>query len=171
MALSNGGFTISFAAYLREFQTALGSGQNASEFEHYFNYSGRYEPGDGQYRVNAAYGAYSAALSSTDLDLRGTLLNLADRSQNVTFPIVMGIFVKNHSKTDGEYITVGGATNPFITWLAGSGDGVRVQPDGFLALWSPRAGYATTASTADILTLAPATGNPACSYLIVGRSA
>lgn len=169
--LTHGGFEISLRAFIREYKTALGVNQGSSEFEHVLSQVKRYEAGDGAGRVNAVYSAYTDALSSTDIDLRGSLTNVLDGS-TVTFPIVMGIFVVNLSETAGEYITVGGSTNPFSTWLSASGDGVRVyRKGGFLALWNPWDGYATTASTGDILTLAPAAGAPACAYMIVGRTA
>jgi hypothetical protein len=171
MALSHQGLEIAFRLSCLEFDSERGANQQASEFFHTLSYNQRYDKGAGQYRVDALYSGYSSALASTDIDLRGSLVNLANSSQTVTFPIVMGIFVFNLSTTSGQYITVGGSTNPFISWLNATGDGIRVGPGGFLAFWGPIDGFTTTAATADILTIAPASGTPACRYMIAGRSA
>lgn len=152
-----------------ERKTGVGIQGGASEFAHIFDWFTRYEVGTGSNKVNAVYSKEEHALSATDLDLRGTLASVLDGSA-VTFPIVTGIFFKNLSTTTGQYVTIGGSTNPFITWLAATGDGIRVGPGGFFMLWAPLDGYATTSGTADILTFTPATGTPTCSYMILGRS-
>ena len=169
MALTHSGFDLNIAAKVRQFKTEQGAAQQAGGVDDFVSFKEQYDPGDGQQRVNAVYSAYSSALSSTDIDLRGSLTG--PFGDTILFPIVMGIFVQNLSKTAGQYLTVGGATNPFITWLAATGDGVRVGPGGIFCLWSPIDGYATTASTADVLTIAPSSGTPAVKYMIVGRSA
>lgn len=140
-----------------------------AEAAHVFDWAARYDVGTGAGRVNAVYSREPHSLSATDLDLRGSLTALDGTT--VTFPVVCGIFFKNLSTTTGEYVTIGGSTTPFITWLAASGDGIRVGPGGFFILWSPNDGYATTAATADVLTFTPASGTPSCAYMILGRSA
>lgn len=169
--LTHGGFELNFRAAVREFWTGLGANQSAAEYEHSLDYIKRYEAGNGRYRVDRIWSQYYPALESTDLDLLGGLVNLANQGETVTFPKVMGIFIRNWSQTSGEYIAVGGGSNPWITHLGASGDIEHVGPDGFKALWSPLDAYATVAGTGDILRINPGAGNPACSILIVGRSA
>lgn len=170
MSLTHSGFELSLRAFIKEIDTGVGANQGSREFEHIFDKVARYERGNGQNRVNAVYSAYSPALSTTGIDLQGGLTNVLTGAA-VSFPIIMGIFIANYSQVDAEYLTVGGSTNPFITWLNATGDGVRVYGDGFLALWNPRVGYPTTAGTGDTLTITPATGTPPAAYFLVGRDA
>lgn len=169
MALTNGGFELSFMARATQLKTDLGSGPLAGMMPEVLAYLDSYEPGSGENRVNRIYGAYTAGLSQLDLDLQGSLTG--PFGDTISFPIVMGIFVKNLSKTAGQNILIGGGTNPVTSWVGASGDIVKVGPGGLFALWSPIDGYTTTASTADILRLDPSSGTPPCAYLLIGRSA
>ena len=151
-----------------ERNTSLGIDGSAAYKQHVLKFVGRYSNGVGVNKVDVAWSTRQVISGATDFDLRGGLTSLLN-SAVVNFPIVMGLFVVNYSVTTGEYVTVGGGSNPWITWLTASGDGVRVGPEGFKALWSPRDGYATVAGTGDILRVTPAAGTPTVGLLVVGR--
>lgn len=139
---------------------------------HVGEYTGKYFSGTGAEKVNRVWSGSFSSSVAVPLDLRGTALkSLADAGTAVTFPIVMGFLVKNRSTTTGQYLTVGGGSNPFISWLTATGDGVLVGPGGFHCIWSPIDGYATTEDTGDILTITPATGTIPFDVLLLGRSA
>jgi hypothetical protein len=151
-----------------ERKTAVGIGQATSYYDHLFEFLAKYDNGTGANKVDAVW---SGRLSGTQsLDLRGSLTSVLDGSV-VSFPVITGLFFKNLSSTPAEILTIGASTNPFITWLAATGDGVKLDPSGFFALYAPLNGYATTAGTADILTLTAASGSPSWEGLILGRSA
>ena len=171
MALLTGGARFDISIKVPEWKTDIGVNGGTSQFLHQFDFFTSYENGTGANKINAVYSSPATAISgATDVDLRASLASVLDGS-TVSFPIVVGVFIKNLSTTTGQYITVGAATNPWITWLGASGDAVRVGPGGIFALTSPVDGYATTSGTGDILTLTPATGSPSYSMLIIGRSA
>ena len=151
-----------------ERKTAVGIGQGTSSFDHVWDFVAKYLNGTGSNKIDAVWSTQSSGGAS--VDLRGSLNSVLDGS-TVNFPIVMGIFLKNLSTVSGEYISLGGGSNPFISWLLATGDGLKVGPSGFFQLWSPIDGYATSAGTADILTLAAGSGTPSYDMLIVGRSA
>lgn len=173
MATLVDGFEINFRAAGLEYKTAQGMQSGLHSFPHVFEYRQRFEYGTGSNRVNAIWSQPPTAVvngSPQDIDLSGSLTSVVDGTV-VSFPILMGMFIVNHSTTSGQYVTVGAGSNPFITWLTASGDGVRVYPGGFLPLWNPTDGYAVTGGTGDILRLASAAGSPLVSVLLVGRSA
>ena len=167
MATTLGLVDFHFRVAVPERKLNVGPQAGQFDFTHYMQMMQTYEVGTGSNRVDAVYFRAPAALASTDIDLRGSLTSLDGTT--ITFPVVVGIFIRNHSTTDAEILTIGGSTNPFISWLAASGDGVKLGPGGLFALWNPQVGYATTAATADILTIAPATGTPTVSVMILGR--
>lgn len=171
MALLTGGARFEIRVTVPEWKTDIGVQGGTSSFLHQFDFFTNYENGTGANKINAVYSSPATAISgATDIDLRSSLTSVLDGSV-VSFPLVVAVFIKNHSTTTGQYITVGAATTPWITWLGASGDAVRVGPGGILILTSPVDGYATTNATADILTLTPATGSPSYSLLVLGRSA
>lgn len=166
MALTVDAADFNFRLVVPERKPTIGIGGRLQAYDHVFEFVNRYANGTGSNKVDCAYSVRAQAMGT--IDLRGSLASLCDGS-TVIFPIVVGVFVVNLSTTAGEYIAVGGGSNPWLTWLGASGDLVRVGPGGFLALWSPVDGYATTAATGDILTLSAGAGAPTCDVLIVGR--
>lgn len=160
---------LNLIARFPERKTAAGAGQKTAGFDHVFEFIASYANGTGASKVDAVYSERITVSGATTRDLRGSLTGETGGSTAV-FPIVVGLFLVNLSTTAGETVHVGGGgSNPWITWLGAAGDLVKVGPGGFLALWSPVDGYATTAGTADILTLDRATGSPQVDLLIVGR--
>lgn len=168
MALVHGGFDLQIVARLKQFKTELGAAQGSAQIEEIIDYINNYDHGNGQNRINAVYSAKVSALSAGDIDLRGGFTG--PYGDAVAFPIVMGMFFKNLSTTPGQYVTVSApASNAFLSWCSAASDGVRVGPQGVFALFSPLDGYATTAGTADLLTLTPSSGTPSFAYMFVGR--
>ncbi len=170
MATTLGQMSMQIRVSVPEWITNVGPQGGQASFVHQFVKEQTYEIGTGANRINAAWSRPPTALSAPlDLDLRGSLT--AIDGSVVAFPIICGIFIQNHSTTDAEILTIGGSTNPFLTWLGASGDAVKLGPGGVLPLWNPQVGYATTAGTGDILSISSASGTPIVSALILGRSA
>lgn len=111
-----------------------------------------------------------AAGTPVDLDLSGSVTNAFGTT--VAFARLKGIIIHNKTTTAGAILEVGAGSNPITSlWLA-SGDGVKVGPDGMLALWNPSAaGYAVTATTADILRLVSASGTISYEIYLIGATA
>lgn len=103
-----------------------------------------------------------------DIDLRGVLTSLLDGTA-MDFATVVGFAVKHRTATTARNLTIGAGSNPFITWLAATGDGVLVGPSGLFMIESPVDGYATTAGTADILRLASSSSDIDYTIAIWGR--
>jgi hypothetical protein len=106
-----------------------------------------------------------------DIDLSSAAVN--GIGQTVAFTKIKAILIHNTTETAGYEIKVGGApSNPFISWLMASGDGVKIGPNGVMCLWNPSlAGYATAAGSSDILRINnPNAGSVVVKVLIVGIS-
>ena len=102
-----------------------------------------------------------------DLDLMGSLTSQLDGT-TISFVDVVGVFIKYKSGT-GD-LTIGQGSNPWITWLAATGDGVVIGPNGVFVWFSPN-GKSPTAGTGDILRLASSSGTITYDIMIIGRSA
>lgn len=105
----------------------------------------------------------------TTYDLRGALTKAVGSLAN--FVKVTTIMIVNKSSTTGQSLTIGAGSNPWITWLIATGDGVVLGPGGVFLLHSPIDGYATTAGTGDILTLDPGANAFSVDIIFCGRSA
>ncbi len=108
------------------------------------------------------------AASADTLDLRGVLTNAEGTA--IQFAEVTGFGIANLSESTGEVLTIGAGSNPFITWLKATGDGVVLGPGGIFYISSPLDGYATTNSSADILTIDPGSDTISYEIIIIGRS-
>lgn len=169
MSTTMGG--LSFLTRIRVPERKASQGPQAGQvsFDHVAELVREYEQGSGQNRVDAVYSVPPTVISGAAThDLRGSLTSLDGSA--VTFPIVMGVWIKNLSTTPGQTLTIGAGSNPWITWLGATGDAVVLGPGGMFGLWSPIDGYATTAATGDILTVTPS-ASLSYSMLVVGRSA
>lgn len=114
------------------------------------------------------YDRRTLAATSEGIDLAGSLLDVF--GQTLTFGEIKGIYIYNRSTTTGQNLTVGGGSNPFITWLGTSGDEVVIGPSGALLLWNPKDGYEVTAATGDILTIDSGAASITYDIIIVGTS-
>lgn len=108
--------------------------------------------------------------ANDDLDLAGGLTDAFGTT--LTFVKIKGIFIKNTATTAGEILNVGGGSAHFINWIGAAGDIVKIGPDGLFVLWNPSAaGYAVTATTADILRITNAgAGTIVYQIILVGTS-
>jgi hypothetical protein len=103
--------------------------------------------------------------ASENLDLAGGLTDIYGNT--LTFARIKFIYV-SAATANGDYVQLGGGTNPFINWVANASDIVNVAPDGMFALTAPDAtGYAVTAGTGDILKVTNADGAAGVTYDIV----
>lgn len=167
--------TVPFAQFdvrinIPERNTDVGiDGAGVVPYDHKFHYRQKFGNGTGANKVGVVFSGRFSTAVAVDHDLRGGLVSVASGA-SVPFPIVCGIFLKNLSTTTGQYLSIGGGSNPFITWLGATGDAIRVGPGGLFTLWSPVDGYAVTADTADILRVTPATGTIAYELCVVGRA-
>lgn len=119
-----------------------------------------------RFALNGAYGdSHSVAsgvpvtydLRGGQTDIEGTAINRAN---------IALIAVKNKSTTTGQYITIGAGSTPITTLWGASGDASVVGPDSIALFMSTVDGFATTAATADILTLTAATGTISFDILV-----
>lgn len=107
--------------------------------------------------------------SPDTFDLSGSLTD--PFGDACVFAEVTGIFIWNRDSSNT--LTLGGGSNAFETWVAASGDAVKIGPDGFFALYNPAAAaFAVTADTGDIMRVVTSGGTSvAYDVMIVGRSA
>lgn len=98
------------------------------------------------------------ASTNDDLDLAGSLTDVF--GQTIALARVKALILQH--KAGSNVLTVGGSpANPWISWLAASGDGVILRPNGgIIAAIAPDAtGYVVTAGTGDILRVANGAGS------------
>lgn len=171
MALSVDEANFNFRLVVPERYSGIGFGAKVLPFDHVFEHYARYANGTGANKVGAVYSRNGDVVNGTplDLDLRGTLTSIVDGSV-VNFPLVMGIVIRNNSTTAGQSLTIGAGSNPFISWLAATGDGVKIGPSGFKVLWNPIDAYATSAGTADILRIVSDVGTVNVDVMLIGRA-
>lgn len=106
-----------------------------------------------------------SASGSDDLDLAGVLSDVYGAS--ITFTKIKGIIV-SAAAANTNLVLVGGNTNGFINWVADKTDIIKVRPGGVFALYAgDSTGYAVTASTGDILTIANSSSGTSVTYDIV----
>lgn len=161
---------LDLSAKVTERETGIGVGSVASQLVHLINVSAEYANGTGSLQSDVVHSGSISIATATTLDVRGSLSSVLT-GDAVSFVEITGIVLRNTSSTAGQYVTVGGGSNPVTSIWGASGDAVIVGPGGLFVLTSPIDGYATTAGTADILTLTPATGTIGVDYVIFGRSA
>lgn len=110
------------------------------------------------------------ASTNDDIDLAGVLASAFGAT--ITAAEMVGLLIVNKSTT--QTLTVGAGSNPWITWLIATGDGIKIPPRGVFALFSPDAAGlgAVTASTGDILRVANGSGSSAdYDIAVLARSA
>lgn len=94
--------------------------------------------------------------ANDDLDLAGVLTDAFGAA--ITAVEMVGMIIINKSTT--QTLTIGAGSNPWITWLIATGDGIKIPPRGVFVLFAPDAsGLGTvTAGTGDILRVANGAG-------------
>ncbi|MFZ5674286.1 MAG: hypothetical protein ACOZAM_15095 [Pseudomonadota bacterium] len=99
------------------------------------------------------------ASSNDDIDLAGSLSSVYGTT--ITAAEMVALIIKNKSTT--QTLTVGAGSNPWISWLIATGDGIKIPPRGAFMLVSPDAAGlgAVVAATGDILRVANGSGSAA----------
>lgn len=107
-----------------------------------------------------------SASGTEDLDLAGSLTDPLGASLTFTKIRLMLIYA---APANTNLVVVGGAgSNGFITWVGDATDKVKIRPGGlFLATAPDATGYAVTASTGDLLTVANSSSGTGVTYDIV----
>lgn len=109
-----------------------------------------------------------AAGANESLDLNGTSLKDAFQT-SVAMAKIKLILVENVS---GQAITIGGATNPLVGWVADPTDCVVLEPGGLFVITNPGTGYPVTATTGDLLKITNAAGGATVyNIIVIGTSA
>lgn len=125
--------------------------------------------GTGSGQANKVY-SISGTLSTSatsDIDLSGSLTDMVGNAQ--VFTGIKALVIVNRCTTTGVQLQVGAGSNPWISWLIATGDGIKINPStssapGFFVLCSPQDSYAVTAGTADILRLTNLSGSVTLDY-------
>lgn len=107
-----------------------------------------------------------AASATENLDLAGVL---ADVFGNLlTFTKIKALIVKADATNVNDVLVGGHATAAISTLFGDATDKVRVKPGGTVAFIAPDAnGYAVTATTADMLTVANSGAGTSVTYTII----
>lgn len=106
-----------------------------------------------------------AASTNDDLDLSGTLADVF--GSTLAFTKVKGLLIRSEPANTQD-ITVGGGTNPFVSWLGGTTPTVVIKPGGLLLLVAPDdGGYEVTADTGDILRVSNGAGSEVTYDIVV----
>lgn len=168
MALSTGVLDLLVALSVTEKSTGFGAGARTKEFTHRVDVRDRWGNGVGSGKQDVVWSDRRSISAADDLDLRGGLVSELDGSA-IVFPLVTALLIRNLGVAGGGYLTIGGGSNPFVSWLAASGDALIVPAGGMLLLANPIGGYATVAGTGDILRVTPSTGTIEYDIAIVGR--
>lgn len=105
------------------------------------------------------------ASGTDDLDLAGVLADAYGAT--ITFTKIKGIII-SAAAANTNLVLVGGNTNGFVNWVADKTDIIKVRPGGTFALYAnDSTGYAVTASTGDILTIANSSSGTSVTYDVV----
>ena len=165
--------TLTMAADVRERSDSQGSGIRRSLLQHDVSFALGMAYGTSDNQADLVYSARTTVTNGApdDYDLSGSLTSLLTGA-SVNFVEICWIVVVNESTTAGDFVAVGGGSNPLVNWVSAGGDAVNVGPGGCLMVGSPIDGYAVTASTADILRINTSSANTITYRLIIiGRSA
>jgi hypothetical protein len=115
----------------------------------------------------------SLAATSEQLDLRG-VLTAAIGGAAMSFVEVRGIAIVNRATAAASVLLVGGGANPAFSGLFGAtGDIIKVPASGCLVWFAPLdgGGLATTAGTADMLTVDSGAATISYDIMVWGVSA
>lgn len=107
-----------------------------------------------------------AASTDDDIDLAGSLSDAFGNT--LTFATIKAIIVSAAS-TNGGMLELGGDSSTGVAGLFGAtADYINIAPGGFFVISNPSAaGYAVTATSADILRISNADSGAAASYNII----
>lgn len=107
-----------------------------------------------------------SASGTEDLDLAGVLTD--PLGATLTFTKIRLILIYAAAANTNLVVVGGAGSNGFITWVGDATDKVKIRPGGLLLLTAPDAtGYAVTATTGDLLTVANSSSGTGVTYDIV----
>lgn len=107
-----------------------------------------------------------SASGSEDLNLAGVLAD--PFGTTLTFTKIKAIAIYAHTTNTNNVVVGGHATAAFAGWVNDATDKVVIKPGGLFVIVDPTAaGYAVTATTADLLTIANSAGGTGVDYDIV----
>lgn len=107
-----------------------------------------------------------AASASADYDLSGVQTDAFGTV--VAFTKIKALMIKAAATNTNDVVVGGAALNGAISFFGDATDKIKVKPGGMLMLVAPDAnGYAITAGTADLLTIANSAGTTGVTYDIV----
>lgn len=106
------------------------------------------------------------ASGTDDLDLAGGLTDVFGNS--LTFTKIKGLFISAAAANTNDVVVGGDASAAFFAFLGADTDKIVLKPGAWFALANPSAaGYAVTATTADILQIANSSSGTAVDYDII----
>lgn len=162
--------TIDLTVKAVERETGVGVGSTSSQIVHQIAAALSFANGTSASQMDVIHSGSLSISGASTLDCRGGLSSVLT-GDAISLVEITWIVLYNKSSTSGEYITVGAGSNPVTSLWGASGDAIVVGPGGLLVIGSPIDGYGTTAGTADIVTITPATGTISVDYILIGRSA
>lgn len=111
------------------------------------------------------------ASSTENLDLAGTLTDVYGAT--ITFARVKAIIIGAASGNTNNVVVGGHASAAFVNWVSDATDKIVVRPGGLFVLAATDAtGYAVTATTGDMLTVANSSSGTSVTYdvIVIGSS-
>lgn len=107
-----------------------------------------------------------AASGTENLDLAGSLVDAFGGT--IAFTKIKALIIRAAAGNTNDVIVGGHATAACASFFADATDKVRVKPGGMVALVAPNAaGYAVTATTADLLTIANSGAGTGVTYDVI----
>ena len=152
-----------------EQETDASVGDRSSHLRHFVAEVSKWATGTSALQQNRVYSTTSSVTAGVPVayDLRGIADPLTGGT--VEFESLTLICVRHNGTTASQTLTIGGGSNPVDTVWAAAGDASVIGPGGVWLWTSPRDGAATTAGTADTLTLTASSGSVSFDLLILGR--
>lgn len=141
-------------------------GTNKYTFSH--TYSKSMSNGVGANQANMVFTDVRSTSGNDDLDLYGGLTST--HNETINFTNVKTIMIESSASNTTNILIGGHDTAPCSSMFSDATDQLVLKPGGvFLLSVSPNAdGYAVTATTADILRIAAASGTVEYSVIIIG---
>lgn len=148
----------------------LNSGLDIGTGKHQVNstYSNVFTNGTGANQANEMFTDQRtiAASGSEDLDLAGSLTDAFGTS--IVFTSIKAVIISAASANTNDVVVGGAASNTFDGWFNDSSDKLNIKPGGMFCITNPEAnGYAVTAGTGDLLTIANSSSGTSVTYDII----
>jgi hypothetical protein len=107
-----------------------------------------------------------AASGTEDIDLAGVLTD--PFGATITFAAIRAMIIAADEANTNNVVVGGAASNTFVNWVADATDKIVVGPGGLFVIAKPDlAGYAVTAGTGDLLTIANSGAGTGVTYDLV----